>query len=457
MFDRRAERAQQEEMWVARKEIATSKAGGFYRKLNETLKACNFAEEVWKLCKPHYADEQKGGRPGIDPVVYFKMQMVGFFENLPSQRAIAARCDDSRAVREFLGYDLTESTPEQSSFTIIRQRLPKETVEAIHAVILLSLRKHGLLRGRQLGIDSSVIEANASLRELEHRNTEEKYWDYVKKLAEEAGVDPTDTKAVRRFDKKRKGRKTSNEDWVNPHDPEAKVGRTKNGATDMVYKPEHVSDLESGAIIRAEVRPGDAGDTEGMSERIAEAIGTLSAVSGEEDLSKLGKEVCADEGYFALREVAQLQAMEIRTVISDPLATQRKKDLPIEDKAVLRRAKCAAKSASGKRLLRKRGEYLERGFCHVLDHGGRRRATLRGCENLTKAYYGAALTHNLSLLMRHLHGCGTPKQWVAGAFFAFLQWIIAPFASFESQSNRYHASSGGKLFTFRPFFCPFLG
>jgi transposase len=268
------------------------------------------------------------------------------------------------------------------------------------------------------------------LRALEHRNTEQSYWDYVKQLAEEAGIDPSDTKAVRRFDKQRSGRKTSNEEWANPHDPEAKVGRTKHGATDMIYKPEHVSDLESGAIIRAEVRPGDAGDTEALSERVAEAIQTLGEVTGEEDLTKLGKEVCADEGYFALREIGQLQAMEIRAVISDPKAGRRRQDLPAEDQAILRRAQRAVQSASGKKLLRKRGEHLERGFCHVLDHGGRRRATLRGCENLTKAYYGAALAHNLSLLMRHLHGCGTPKQWVAGVFLALLRWLCAFLARF---------------------------
>jgi len=298
--------------------------------LDETLKECGFAEEIWKVCMPHYAEADKGGRPGIDPVVYFKML---------------------------------------------------ETVEAVHAVILRALRQHGLLRGRQLGIDSSVIEANASLRALEHRNTEQSYWDYVKKLAEEAGIDPADTKAVRRFDKQRGGRKTSNQEWVNPHDPEAKVGRTKHGATDMVYKPEQVSDLESGAIIRAEVRPGNAGDTEALSERVAETIHTLGEVCAEEDLTKLGKEVCADEGYFALREIAQLQAMEIRAVISDPQSGRGRKNLPPEDQAVLRRAQRAVTSASGKKLLRKRGEHLERGFCHVLDHGGRRRATLRGCEN----------------------------------------------------------------------------
>src|SRR4030095_9478717 len=127
-------------------------------------------------------------------------------------------------------------------------------LETIHGVRWRALRRHGLLKGRKLGIDSSVIEANASLRALQHRNTEENYWDYVRKLAAENGIDPQDAKAVRRFDKKRSGRKTSNEEWVNPHDPEAKVGKTKDGATDMTYRPEHVTDLESGAIISTQVR-----------------------------------------------------------------------------------------------------------------------------------------------------------------------------------------------------------
>ena len=268
-----------------------------------------------------------------------------------------------------------------------------------------------------------MIEANASLRGLEHRNTEETYWDYVKKLAEDAGIDPEDTPAVRRFDKTRPGRKTSNQEWVNPHDPEAKIGRTKDGATDMIYKPEHVSDLDSGVIVRAEVRPGDGGDTQELSERVASAIGTLAEVCGEQELSKLGAELAADEGYFAVGELAILQEMEVRTVISDPQARRRRRDLPTEQRKVLRRARAAVQSKSGQALLRRRGEHLERGFCHVLDHGGRRRATLRGCAKLTKAYYGAILGHNLSVLMRHLHGCGTPKQWVAAFFLALWRWL----------------------------------
>ncbi len=131
-------------------------------------------------------------------------------------------------------------------------------------MVLRARHAHGLLRGRKLGIDRRVLEANASLRALTPRHSEETSWEDVKKLAAEAGIDPEDTKAVRRFDQTRPGRKTSNQEWHNPHDPEAKVGRTKDGARDMIYKPEHVSDLESGALVRAEVRPGDAGDTESV-------------------------------------------------------------------------------------------------------------------------------------------------------------------------------------------------
>ena len=261
------------------------------------------------------------------------------------------------------------------------------------------------------------MEAHASLRALEHRNTEESYWDYVRRLAAEAGIDPADTKAVRRFDRKRKGRKTSNQDWQNPHDPEAKVGRTKDEATDMTYKPEHVTDLESGAIVRVEVRPGDAADNdESLCERVEKAVIMLGEALPGEPVGKLGSELCADEGYFAIEPVTQLQACGVRTVMGDPQAGRRKaENATKEQRAALSSAKRSVRSASGKALLRKRGEHLERSFCHMLDHGGLRRATLRGCAKLTKRHMVAAMTYNLSLLMRSLFGIGTPKQAMAAS------------------------------------------
>jgi transposase len=422
MFKRREKKEKQEEFWVEATRLPAATPGAFYRKVNDTLEAMGFAQEVWQICEPAYADASLGGRPGIDPVVYLKMLMIGFFEDLPSERAIASRCADSLSVRGFLGYGLAEATPDHSSLCVIRQRLSLEQLEGIHLVLLKALRKHGLLKGKRVGIDSSVIEANASLRALEHRNTAEAYWDYVKRLAEAEGVDVSDTAAVRRFDKRREGRKTSNTEWVNPHDPEAKVGKTKDGATDMIYKPEHINDLDSGAIISAQVLPGDLADSQEMAERVLGAVGLLHTVAPEVAVESLAQEVVADEGYFSAGQVAILQECAIRTVIVDPHRHRRSAQAPKEVRATLTRARRAVQSKSGKALLRRRGEYLERSFCHVLDHGGMRRATLRGCENLSKRHLAAALTHNLSLLLRKLFGVGTPKQFLAGGKASFAIW-----------------------------------
>jgi hypothetical protein len=207
---------------------------------------------------------------------------------------------------------------------VIRQRLGAEIYQGVFEVVLSALKAYGLFRGRHLGIDSSVIEANASLRTLVHRNTEQAYWEYVKELAAQEGVDPQDEGAVRRFDQKRPGRRTSNEDWKNPHDPQAKVGRTKDGACAMIYKPEHVTDLESGAIVQAEVLEGDHADTEALSERVATAVELVNRiVANEED--GVVRSLTADKGYFAIEEIAQIQEFDIRTVIGDAHAARRRK------------------------------------------------------------------------------------------------------------------------------------
>jgi len=415
MFSKRQGEEKQEEFWIEGWRVSKGKSEGFYSKLNEHLAAMDFARQVWALCAPAYCEESRGGRPGIDPVVYLKMLMVGFFENLPSERAIAARCEDSLSVRAFLGYGLEESTPDHSSLSVIRARLGPEIYQGVFEVVLSGLKAHGLFRGRHLGIDASVIEANASLRTLVDRNTEEAYWDYVKELAAQQGVDPQDETALRRFDKKRPGRKTSNADWKNPHDLQAKVGRSKQGACEMIYKPEHVTDLESGAIIQAEVLPGDHADPEALSERVACAVEVVNRLVVNK-ADGVVRSLTADKNYFAIEEIARIQELNIRTVMGDPNAARRRKEaLDARLRKALHRAACAVKSQSGKALLRKRGMHLERSFEHVLDEGGLRRATLRGTDNLAKRHKIAAACFNLSLLMRTLLGVGTPKQWMVGA------------------------------------------
>jgi transposase len=407
--------AGQGEFWIARNNLPRAQASRFYDKLEETLEGVGFAGKVHGLCKPLYSSGEKG-RPPIDPVVYFKMLMVGFLENLPSERAIASRCGDSLMIRRFPGYDLDEDTPHHSSLTVIRQRLKMEVCQAVFDLILEGLMRHGLLRGRNLGMDSSVMEANASLRALENRNTGEAYWDYVRRLAGEAGVDASNVEAVRRFDKKRPGRKTSNEEWVNPHDPDAKVGRAKDGAIDMLYKPENVVDLDKGTILDAEVRMADEADTRGLAGRVGAAQQLVEAIregAAQRPVPASVATLTGDKGYYCVAELEAIQQSGIRTVIGDPIHNRRVDKLEPRQRAVVRRARSSVRSQSGKALLRRRGMHIERSFAHMLDSGGMRRATLRGAHNLNKRYKIAAATYNLSQLMRHLFGIGTPKQAAA--------------------------------------------
>jgi transposase len=395
----------------ARKQLARSPKFRFYSKLDQTLETFGFSGRVRTLCAPAYAASAVG-RPGIDPVVYLKMLMVGFFEDLPSERAIAAHCADSIAVRVFLHFGLNEATPEHSSFTVIRQRLGEEIYQQIFTLILSALQAHGLAGGKHLGVDSSVMEANASLRGLVNRNTEEAYWNYVRRLAAEHGVDPQDGDAVRRFDRKRP-KKMSNQEWVNPHDPDAKIAPKKDGATDMLYKPEIVADMDSGVIVAAEVLPADQADHQEVSTRILQAQQTLNAARGQ-PLDVLTVETAtADKGYYALPELQALQREEIQTVVSDPVRNRRMDQLDQPEQKAVRAARRSARSALGKKLLRRRGMRLERPFAHILDCGGMRRATLRGLENLNKRFKLSGAFFNLSELMRHLFGIGTPKQWAA--------------------------------------------
>jgi len=397
------------ESWT--KLLAKSGKYQFYNQLDQTLDTFGFGDQVRRLCAPVY-DQSGLGRPGIDPVVYAKMLMVGFFENLTSERAIAAHCADSIAVREFLHYELTEITPDHSSLSIIRQRLTGQIHDQLFNLSLATLEEQGLVRGKHLGIDSSIIQANASLRGLVHRQTEEAYWDYVKRLAQEQGINPQDSEAVRKFDRKRP-KTMSNEEWYNPDEPEAKIGPKKDGAIDMIYKAEIVADLDTGALANANVLPGDQADHEAVSGRFLEAQQNLNEARQEPPETLTLKTGTGDKGYFVVPELQALQDEGIKTVIRDPVVNRRLDELSPEARRAVQGARRSVKSPYGKELLRRRGMHLERAFAHILDWGGMRRTTLRGGVNLNKRFKWAAAFYNVSLLMRHLFGVGTAKQWAS--------------------------------------------
>lgn len=402
---------EQSSFWISTDDLQVKPQITFYSKLTDALDKIGFGNQIRTLCEPYYSDKTNC-RPPIDPEIYFKMLMVGFFENIKSERAIASRCADSLSIRVFLGYSITEATPNHSTLSVIRQRLPECIYNQVFSIVLKGLKANGLVKGKNIAFDTSIMESNASLRSLDNRMTQESYAEYIQKLAKEAGVNPEDKAAVARFDRKRKDRKTSNKEWYNPHDPDAKIGQTKDGATDMIYKPEHAVDLDTGAIIDADILLGDRGDANLLSERIANAQVRLNDISDNPIEVEQIQTVTTDKGYYNVQQITIIQSQGIITVIPDKEFKRTMAKLSDEEAVAVERANSVVNSKEGKELLKRRGMYVERSFAHVLDCGGERETTLRGRVKNRKRYLVATACFNLSLLIRTIFGFGTPKQFL---------------------------------------------
>jgi transposase len=121
---------------------------------------------VRELVKDRYAS---GGRPSVDPVVFFKLQLVLFFEDLRSERLLMKVAADRLSIRWYLGYDLLEPLPDHSSLTYIRQRYGLEVFRRFFEEIVEMCIEAGLVWGKELYFDSTKVEANASVGSLAPR------------------------------------------------------------------------------------------------------------------------------------------------------------------------------------------------------------------------------------------------------------------------------------------------
>ena len=402
--------AQQSSFWVARHEMPASPGNPFYEKLNELLRKEGFDAFVEDLCAPFYAKHV--GRRSIPPGRYFRMLLLGYFEGIDSERGICRRCRDSLSVREFVGLCVTDSAPDHSSMTRIRQRLPLETHHAVFEHLQKLLARHKLFSGKFLGVDSSTMEANASLKAIVRRDTGENYQEMLLRLAKESGIE-TPTKAqLIAFDKKRKDKTLSNADWASTTDGDARIAKMKDGRTHMAYKPEHVVDLESGAIVSVSVHQADRGDTKTVEETLEKAQSKLETLLGSDAPSaKQPADVTMDKGRHS-REVLKSLPAHFRSRISEPERSgilRWQGDIEARDAVYRNRAR--QHSRKGKALMRARAERVERSFAHCLDRGGMRRVWLRGDENIEKRYIIHVAGFNLGILMRALFGVGTPKGW----------------------------------------------
>jgi transposase len=404
------EAEQQQDLFITHDKLPRSPGHVFYRKLNQLLAEGGFDRWVEGLCEPHYCKGK--GRPSVPPGVYFRMLLVGYFEGINSQRGIAWRCSDSLSLREFLGVPLGDDSPDHSSLTYIRQRLPLEVHQEMFVWVLALLQTNKLLKGKTVGVDSTTLEADAAMKSIVRRDSGEDWKEYLARLMKEEGLivedDPPSDEELRKFDKSRTDKKVSNEDWVSPTDPDARIAKMKDGTTHLAYKAEHVLDLETEAILAAEVYPADDADTQTLEDSLNQAQVNQEAAGSEAEI----KDAVADKGYHSNATLTNLQEhTPYRSYIPEPELKHDRvwTDKPPEQKDAVYANRRRTRGQRGKKLQRQRSERLERSFAHVCETGGARRTWLTGIGNVRKRYLISAAAHNLGLLMRSLFKMGTPR------------------------------------------------
>ena len=166
---KRRRRGRQPSMWVSSSDLPRSAGHPFYERLNRVLDAAGFDAFVEEQCAKFYADGV--GRPSLAPGRYFRMLLLGYFEGLDSERAIAWRAADSLSLRQFLDVSLDAAPPDHSTVSRTRRRIDVETHLAVFTWVLQRLADAGLVGGKTVGIDATTLEANAALRSIVRRDT----------------------------------------------------------------------------------------------------------------------------------------------------------------------------------------------------------------------------------------------------------------------------------------------
>jgi len=420
---------------IALQDLPPPPARPFYQGLNTLLDDAGFDSFLEDLCRPYYADNF--GRPGIPPGVYFRMLLFGYFEGLGSQRAIAWRCADSRSVQAFLGWPPHKPTPDHSSLTKIHQRLPASAHEQVFVFVLKLAEDQGLLPGPTVGVDSTFLEANASMKTIVRRDSGDDWKEYLRKLAAAAGIENPTDEDLRRFDRQRADKKVSNEDWVSPTDPDSKIAKMKDGTTHLAYKAEHVVDLMTELVLAAAVYPADQPDSASLLESVISAQVNLMEAESGVSLAELAAqpptaiaeltaidEVATDKGYHKAETLANCDAVGLRTYTPEKHRTQKRvwTDKPPEWQRAYRNNRRRVRGQRSKRLQKLRSEKVERSFAQVCETGGGRRSWLRGLIAVGTSYLMRVAGHNLGIIMRRVFGRGTPRS-LQGHRVVVLGWL----------------------------------
>ena len=274
------------------------------------------------------------------------------------------------------------------------------------------------------------------MRSIVRRDTGEGYEAFVKRLAEASGVETPTRADLARFDRKRR-KKTSTKEWKNPHDPDAKITKMKDGRTRLAHKAEEAVDLETVAVVAVTVQGAEAGDTKTMDKTLRMAREEVSAVQPGAEV----REVVAEKGYHSTKNRVGLEAtgiakLRVRTGAEGTTTLEGAGGRPTGPSTATGGAfvacaprDCSASGANGwnDRLPIRR------------ETGGLRRIFVRGHPNVRKRLLVHVCGFNLGLLMRQLTGFGTPRS-LQGSTVASIGAQLARWSSLERLLKRCCAS-----------------
>jgi transposase len=235
----------------------------------------------------------------------------------------------------------------------------------------------GLLKGKTIAVDATTLEANAAMRSIVRRDTEEH----------------------------------------------------------LAHKAEHAVDLETGALVAVTLQDADQGDTTTIIETAIAAAEQIEDAQATVQTPEPLAEIIADKGYHSTQTMIDLEAVGLRSYVAEPDRGRRDWSQEPQAQIPVYANRRRIRGARGQRLMRQRGELIERSFAHLYDTGGMRRTHLRGHTNILKRLLIHAGGFNLGLVMRHLIGSGTPRglqdrpATVIAAFLLLLgaprRWLVA--------------------------------
>ena len=245
-------RRQQEDLWVATSELPRTAGHPFYERLNGLCNEHGFDDFVEGLCAKFYAD--KMGRPSLAPGSVLSAAAGGVFRrDRNGTRNCLEKPGDSLGLRELLGLKVSESPSDHSTISRTRRLIDVATHEAVFDWVLKRIGASGLLRGKTIGIDATTLEANAALRSIVRRDSEQGYEEFLMELAKASGIATPRREDLAKLDRQRTG-KGSNRVWKHPHDADARITRMKAGRTHLAHQAEHAVDWETGAIVSVTVQ-----------------------------------------------------------------------------------------------------------------------------------------------------------------------------------------------------------